>query len=98
MAKSRAILPKYGRGADGSPGSDVEAHLRIHSHCHLSKRTGARLERLQPRIDGLEGAVDASSDMRGHQSLHGPLRCQGQTALEEYFGAGVERVWFREVA
>lgn len=41
------------------------AHLRIHSHCDLSKGTGARLERLQPRIDGLEGAVDASSDMWG---------------------------------
>src|SRR5215510_15704529 len=24
MAKSRAILSKYGRGADGSPGSDVD--------------------------------------------------------------------------
>src|SRR5262245_59418271 len=84
--KARSAAIKSTVSAPDGPPPDPQSR-------DLSKRTGARLERLQPRIDSLEGVVDASSDMWGHQPLHGPLRCQSQTALEEYLGAGVECAW-----
>jgi hypothetical protein len=37
MAKSRTILPKYGRGFDGSPGSDVDLPARADAIANASR-------------------------------------------------------------
>jgi hypothetical protein len=66
---------------------------------HLSRQIDrARLQRLQPGIDRLDGAVDGPADMRDHQPLHRPLHRQSHAAVEERLCLVIQRGGFGEVA
>src|SRR6516225_6536266 len=72
--------------------------VSIYDHRHLAQRAGARLQRPQPGIDRLDGAVDSPADMRHHQPLHRPLHRESHAALEEGLCLVIQGSGFGEVA
>ena len=60
-----------------------DRQISIHDHHHLAGHAAARLQRLQPGIDRLDGAVDSPAEMRHHQPLQRPLHRQSHVAVEE---------------
>ncbi|SIO63480.1 hypothetical protein SAMN05443247_09775 [Bradyrhizobium erythrophlei] len=71
---------------------------RIHDHRQLSQYTPPPLQRLQSRIDRLNGAVDGLADVRDHMSARRPLHRQSHPAREEGLRLAVERRGFGEIA
>src|SRR5580692_11764332 len=72
--------------------------VAIHDHRHLAQYAKARLQRLQSRIDRLNGAVDGLAYVRDHKSLRGPLHRQSHPAMEKGLRLAVERGGLVEVA
>jgi len=72
--------------------------VAIHDHRYLAQYATVRLQRLESRIDRLNGAVDGLADVRDHQSLRRPLHRQSHSALEKGLRLAVERVGFEEPA
>ena len=73
-------------------------HISIYDHRHFTQRAGARLQRLQPVIDRLDGAIDSPAYMRHYQTLRRPLHRQSHAALEEGFRLVIQGSGFGEVA
>ena len=72
------MLPKFSNEVSASAPSirflfRFDRQISIYNHRDLTQRAAARLERLQPRIDRLDRAVDSLADMRHYQALHRPL-------------------------
>ena len=71
VARLRASLWENRRPPVSSRGQ-----VAIHDHRHFAQYATARLERLQSRIDRLNGVVDGLTDVRDHESLRRPLHRQ----------------------
>jgi hypothetical protein len=61
--------------------------IAIHDDRHFAHCAMTRLQRLQSRIDRLNGAVDGLADMRGHQSPGRPFRRQSHPRLRKVFAS-----------
>src|SRR5919106_2578389 len=85
-------------GKTGDRPSLPRGQVAIHDHRHLARYATARLQRLQSRIDRLDGAVDGLADVRDHKSLRRPPHRQSHPALEKGTRLAVERGGFGEVA
>src|SRR5262244_1784797 len=102
MAKSKEILPNYGRESDGSPGSDVD--LSDRGRAGLPVRGGAAIEnaahnsepqRIRARVSPADKALQPIEPAAGANGYRHFLRCglQAHSCRWERSGAfGFRRV------
>src|SRR5262249_32655537 len=76
MAKSRAILPKYGRGADGSPGVDVDLSGRGRDRQPVGCGTAIENAPANRQPQGLRARVPSADEaVQPVEPQAGPDRC-----------------------
>ena len=69
----------------------LPGQVAIHEDRHLTYCAMTRLQRLESRIDRLNGAVDGLADVRDHQSVRRPLHRQSHPSLKKGLRLAVER-------